>query len=80
MTCRDLMVYILENGLEDEPIIDETGVIVGFSSIEMAAVELEVGIPTIYALLNQNNLDYIVVGGVPLITLESIKKRKEGKI
>lgn len=79
MNCRELVIYILENNLENEPLLDETGVMVGFSSIDMAAVELGVGIPTIYALLNTHSLDYIAVGGVPMISVSSIKKYKENR-
>lgn len=79
MTCRELVVYILENHLEDEQILNDAGTIVGFASVDEAAVELGVGIPTIYALISRSVLDYIVVGGVPFITIASLKKRKESK-
>ena len=79
MTCRELVIYILENHLEDEPILNDAGTIVGFTSIDEAAVELGVGIPTIYALISQSDLDYIVIGGTPFVTIASLKKRKDNK-
>lgn len=48
MTCRDLMIYILSNGLEDEPIFKD-GTFVGFMSEEEAAAKLRVGVASIRA-------------------------------
>lgn len=46
MTGRDLIMYILENGLEDAPIFHE-GKPLGFITEAEAAVKFEVGLSTI---------------------------------
>lgn len=46
MTGRDLIVYILQKNLEDEPIL-KNGSIVGFMNENEAAVKFEVGLSTI---------------------------------
>ena len=52
MTGRDLIIYILENGLEDKEIFKD-GKINGFLTLEEAAAKLHVGTATVllwYAL------------------------------
>lgn len=48
MTGRELMMYILENHLEDEVVIQD-GVFVGFMTEEEAAVKFNVGVATVRA-------------------------------
>lgn len=62
MTGRELIIYILENGLEDEPIITD-GKIVGFISVYEAAAKLNVGVASIKLLMQQGKLKYIQIGG-----------------
>ena len=66
MTGRDLIIYILANNLENEPVFKD-GKFVGFMTVTEAAAELKVGVATIYAYINQELLDCIVVGGVVYI-------------
>lgn len=47
MTGRDLIIYIMQNNLEDVNIF-ENGVFIGFMSEEEAAARFEVGVPTIH--------------------------------
>lgn len=61
MTGRDLIIYIIENHLEDQPIY-ENGNILGFMSIYEAAVKFEVGIGTIIAWVQNSSLDGVKVG------------------
>ena len=51
MTGRDLIIYILQNNLEDEVILKDD-VFVGFMSEDEAAVKFEVGVATIRAWYN----------------------------
>ena len=60
MTGRELIVYILQNGLEDEPVFKD-GKFVGFATAEEAAVKKEVGIPTIRTWLELGFLDGVSV-------------------
>ena len=46
MSGRDLILYILQNGLEDKPVF-ENGKILGFMTIDEAALKFEVGAATI---------------------------------
>lgn len=46
MTGRDLIIYILQNNLEDKEIF-ENGMFIGLMSEEEAAAKFEVGVPTI---------------------------------
>lgn len=48
MTGRELMLYILENGLEDEIVIKD-GIFVWLMSEEEAAVKFNVGVETVKA-------------------------------
>ena len=53
MKGKDLIIYILQNELEDEDIVDENGVIMGFMTIEDAAVKYDVGVATVRVWINQ---------------------------
>lgn len=55
MTGRELIIYILANGLEDKPVLDD-GEILGFMSIEKAAVKFGVGYGTIRAWITMGRL------------------------
>ena len=60
MTGRDLIIYILKNGLEDEPVFKD-GKFVGFMSTEEAAVKMGTGVATIYALAQQRMIEFVRV-------------------
>ena len=53
MKGKDLIIYILQNELEDEDVVDENGVIIGFMTIEDAAVKYDVGVATVRVWINQ---------------------------
>ncbi len=61
MTGRDLIVYILRNGLEDSPIYED-GKILGFITAVEAAEKFEVGIATIKIWVNEGMLDGVRIG------------------
>lgn len=62
MTGRDLIVYILENHLEDAPVVDGNGVFIGFMSEEEAAVKFDVGVETIKAWYVLGKLNGVKIG------------------
>lgn len=64
MNGRELIIYILENNLEDEPIIREDGTIVGFLTVGQAAVKANVGLATVYAWIEAGLLPYFMAGNV----------------
>ena len=75
MTGRDLIIYILKNSLEDEPIF-KNGRFIGFLTIGEVAEKEEVGIATIHTWINQKKLPYISVKGVIYIPAD-FKSPKE---
>lgn len=61
MTGRELIIYILENDLENEPVFQDDKLI-GFLSEREAAVKLNVGIETIRTMIELNVLEGISIG------------------
>lgn len=72
MTGRDLILYILENGLEDKPVY-ENGELIGFMTIEEAAVKFEVGVATVRTWINMDKLYGINIGGQIYITANAVR-------
>lgn len=60
MTGRELIVYILENGLENEPVFNN-GKFIGFVTAETAAVKKQVGVATIQAWMKLGIIDGVEV-------------------
>lgn len=67
ITGRDLIVHILANGLENEPVIKD-GKIIGFLTIAEAAAKFEVGEATVNAWYNLGVLDGFEIGEVIYIS------------
>ena len=61
MTGKDLIIYILMNNLEDEPIFNN-GKFVGFMNVNEAALEFNVGIETISLWYELNILSGVKIG------------------
>lgn len=55
MTGRELIIYILQNGLEDEPVF-KNGRFIGFVTPEDVAVQSGVGPATVCAWVHQGRL------------------------
>ena len=62
MTGKDLIIYILENNLENEPVFQH-GKLIGFVTAGEVAEKLGVGVATVYVWVYQKRLDGILVGG-----------------
>ena len=60
MTGRDLILYILNNGLENEPVF-KNGNFIGFLSIEEVAAKMSVGTATVRTLIGLNRLEGVKV-------------------
>ena len=74
MTGRDLIVYILNRGLENEPIIKDGKFYpenIGLTTIEQAAMKYNVGTRTIQAWYIMNKIDGVVIDGKVYIFRES---------
>jgi excisionase family DNA binding protein len=63
MTGREFILYILENGLEDEPIFKD-GKFIGFLTIGEVAAQMDVGIATVATWIAQGRLEYVRIGGM----------------
>jgi hypothetical protein len=61
MTGRDLILYILKNKLEDEPVFKD-GKFIGFASDLETAAEMHVGVETVRVLFDHGSLDGIRIG------------------
>lgn len=86
MTGRELIIYILANGLEDEPVFED-GKIIGYITEEEAAVQMGVGIETIRIWISFNLIEAIQIGNTsyiradftpPLFFLNRQKKEVNG--
>lgn len=61
MTGRDLILYILRNGLEDEPVA-QNGKLIGFLTLEDAAIKFDVGTATISAWIELGMMEGVRIG------------------
>jgi excisionase family DNA binding protein len=66
MTGRDLILYILENRLEDKRIF-ENGTFLGFITPNEAATKMGVGVATVFTWIFRGQLDYVKIGSLYLI-------------
>lgn len=61
MTGKELILYILENNLEDQPVF-QNGRFLDFLTVEEAAVKFGVGIATVYVWVESGLLTHIEIG------------------
>lgn len=73
MTGRELIIYILKNDLENEPVFKD-GKFIGFITAVEAARKLNVGIATIYTWISQGLVDCLVIGGIVYIPADLEKR------
>ena len=78
MTGRDLILYILRNGLENEPVF-QNGKFIGFITVGEAAEKLNVGIPTVEALGNLKYLDVALFSGGEFVSAPSVDSYNGGR-
>lgn len=70
MTGRQLILYILENNLEDE-LVFKDGKFIGFMSLEEAAVRFNVGVATVKAWVDLGVIKgYTVNEGTYILPIE----------
>lgn len=62
MTGKDLIIYILSNNLENEPVFNN-GKFVGYLTANEVASEMNVGVATVYAWIQQGWMNCIIIGG-----------------
>ena len=76
MTGRELIIYILENKLEDEPILINSKIL-GFLSIEEAALKYNVGPETVRIWIELNMIPGIKLGDQFYIPANIVKQGVE---
>ena len=76
MTGRDLILYILANGLEDEPVF-KGGTFIGFLTEDDFAKECNVGIATVRTWASLGMIDAIRTPGAIYIPAQ---QKEEAKI
>ena len=71
MTGRDLILYILENGLEDKKIIDGESIL-GFETLTDAAKRLGCGEASAAALCTMHKIPMLNINGITYIPAFSL--------
>lgn len=66
MTGKDLILYILQNDLENEPVFKD-GKFIGFNTIEETAVKMGVGTATVSASIKLGQIKSIKIGNTYLV-------------
>lgn len=71
MTGRDLILYILANGLEDEPIF-ENETFIGFMTERDFAAKCNVGIATVHTWAMMGKIEFVSIGGSVYIPINAL--------
>lgn len=75
MTGRDLIVYILQNNLEDE-LVFQNGKFLGFMTEDEAAVKFNVGLATVRVWVAAGALHGVRLGNIVYIPANAKDPRK----
>lgn len=77
MTGRDLIIYILANRLEDEPIFKD-GKFIGTLDTGEAASQLDIGSAALFALIDRKNVHcyYPKYCLIPANEIDKIKRKE----
>ena len=76
MTGRDLIIYILQNDLEDEPVYKD-GSVLGFMTVAEAASKFDVGTATVRLWCSFGMLDSVRIGNQIYIPVNAKPNQKE---
>lgn len=76
MTGRELILYILANNLEDEPVVDSDGKPIGFLTMDEVARRMNVGLATIFAWIQQGRMPKVRIGACVYIPADFEQKFK----
>lgn len=76
MTGRDLIMYILQNHLEDEPVFKD-GEFMGFMTLERAAASIGVGTATINTLIKRGVIQGVYLDSAVLVPVNFKSKIEE---
>lgn len=73
MTGRDLIIYILENGLEDKKVLDDDKIL-GFETLYGLAEKKDTGVETIFALCKMHDVPTVLINNKVCIPVFAIKQ------
>jgi predicted transcriptional regulator len=76
MTGKDLILYILENDLENSPVY-ENNKFIGFMTVDEVALKLNIGVAAVCALIEREVLNHICVGNTLFIPANFNEERKK---
>lgn len=75
MTGRDLIIYILENGLEDKEVLDGNKIL-GFETLYGLAEKKGTGVETIFALCKMHDVPTVLINHkvcIPVFAIEQFQ-------
>ena len=72
-TGREIIIYILENGLENEEIFKD-GILVGCLTIEETAIKFNVGIATVKTWVHENMIKSFFINGNIVVPANAIPR------
>jgi excisionase family DNA binding protein len=75
MTGRELIVYILQNNLEDEELFKD-GKLLGYMTVSEAAATLKVGEATVRALIDLGAVSYVKINDLTYVSAVDISEHK----
>lgn len=75
MTGKELILYILANDLENDPVFNN-GRFVGFMTVDEVALKLNIGVAAVCALIEREVLDHICIDTTLFIPANFDKERK----
>lgn len=73
MTCKELVVYILENDLLDRQVFED-GTFVGFVTYEDAAAELKLGPASMKVIMDVYEIESININGAIFLPCDFANK------
>jgi len=73
MNCRDLIIYILENNLLEEPVFKDS-TFVGFVTDGDAAEKLKIGPASLKLMLDIYDVEHVNINGTIFIPYDFAKK------
>ena len=76
MTGRELILYILANGLEDEPVVKD-GRLLGYMTMLDAALQFNVGTATIISWVENGLLEGVDIDGILQVPINATHPNKQ---
>lgn len=72
MTGKDLIIYILQNNLENEEVFKD-GKLIGFMSIYEAAAKLQVGVAAVRVMIELSRIKAFDINGMTYVSAKDVE-------